>query len=92
MESEVKDMDVKSSDIDIFEQEVNDTSAIVVDNGVVAAQTNCFKVTKKIQPDSPDVIRAAKRFEQVKKRLVEENNIEQDFSENYLGARRKSDR
>ena len=65
-DSEVKISDVKGFEVKVFAPQVKNTSMCVVDDLNVYSNPDLYKEIKKIRPDSPDVIRAAKRFEQAR--------------------------
>ena len=102
MESEVQISDVKGYEVNIFKPAVRNTTLCVVDDLIVSAKSDLYKAIKKIRPDSPDVIRAAKRFEQARLKgkcaceqtleTLEENSIDPESSEKPLGARKKNER
>ena len=65
-DSEVRITDVKGVKVRVFEPQVNNTSLCVVDDLIVNANPDLYKVIRLMRPDSPDVIRAAKRLEQAR--------------------------
>ena len=67
-ETKVKITDVKPWQNKIFKSEVKSSTLCLVDDMIVSTKTDLSKALKKIRPDSPDVIRAAKRFEQARLR------------------------
>ena len=67
-ESEVMVSDVKGFKVNVLEPK----SAEVT----VKDHSELYKIIKKIRPDSPDVIRAAKRFERTRSRLNSDKNLE----------------
>ena len=101
-DSEVRMTDVKGFKVKVFEPQMNNTSLCVVDDLIVNASPDLHRVIKKIRPDSPDVIRAAKRFEQARLNgkctceqileTTEEYSHEVDASDKILGAKRKNER
>ena len=85
-----------------FEPKLKNSSLCVVDDLIVNTSLDLYKVIKKIRPDSPDVIRAAKRFEQARLNgkctceqileTTEEYSHKGDASDKILGAKRKNER
>ena len=75
--SNVKDSRVRITDVKGYEVMAVD-SVCVVNGEIVKDYSDLYKVIKKIRPDSPDVIRAAKRFEQTRKnqKLNSDNVLE----------------
>ena len=84
--------DVKSAEVKLLKDETNLIS--VVDDSSVSSKQDLYKALRKVRPDSPDVIRAAKRVEQARLKItsnpdqilesIEENTVES--GEKSLGA------
>ena len=66
--SQKKDSEIRITYVKGYEVMAVD-SVCVVNGEIVKDYSDLYKVIKKIRPDSPDVIRAAKRFEQTRKNL-----------------------
>ena len=85
--------DVKSFEVKVLESKEEEGS--LFDDILVNAKSDPYKAIRKIRPDSPDVIRVAKRVEQAElKRACNSDEIletkeknTQEICQNDLGAR-----
>ena len=75
-DSKVSLTNVKGFKVTTVEPDVKGAYQIGVDFDNVKDPSNLYKVIRKIRPDSPDVIRAAKRFEQTRSKLNGEKILE----------------
>ena len=86
-ESEVKISDLKGFKVELIESKLANPLVIIGGDFIVSAKPDLFKAIKKIRPDSPDVIRAAKRFEQAcLKRKCSSVQVLETFEENTCEA------
>ena len=80
--------DVKSFEVKLSNPNGETNMLSVVDDSFVNTKPDLYKVIRKIRPDSPDVIRAAKRVEQARlRRPSNSDQILESIKENSSGSR-----
>ena len=65
-DSMVQINDVKSFEVKLLEPKGENNPLCILSDSFVNAKPDLYKAVRKIRPDSPDVIRAAKRVEQAR--------------------------
>ena len=80
-ETEVKVTDVKSVKVDLLDTS-DDVITYNIDENIQAVAADVTKVLTTFKPESPDVTRAAKKFEKAKKTTSSDDKSEESYVTN----------